>query len=195
MSPSMANLPAWRVRLVSVLSHIFHLLKWTSGCCLMRFVHDYLQGNSDVTSNAERRITDPPILIHGSVQKQTRWGTLKVGHFGFNLICKFSWRKEGSSEKPQPASPHTPKRTGELIYWIQEFKGILGPRNHPAISPQWEAGQWRKDWAPVFSPPPLWPWADHSTIQNLGFLICKTGIITRPALLGSQGDCDNQVRK
>lgn len=60
MSPSMANLPAWRVRLVSVLSHILHLLKWTSGCCLMRFVHDYLQGNSDVTSNAERRITDPP---------------------------------------------------------------------------------------------------------------------------------------
>lgn len=73
----------------------------------MRFVHDYLQGNSDISSNAERRIMDTPILIHGSVQKQTRWGTLKVGHFGFNLICKFSWRKEGSSEKPQPASPHT----------------------------------------------------------------------------------------
>lgn len=51
--PSRANLPAWRVRVAPVLSHIFHLLKWTSGCCLMPFVyrlltHDYLPGNFDV---------------------------------------------------------------------------------------------------------------------------------------------------
>lgn len=81
-----------------------------------------------------------------------------------------------------------------------EFFNIRVQRYHrsqslPAISFQWGARWFREDSWMALSATPMWPWTVAQPSKNLGFLICKIGIITRYALLVSQGYYDNQVRK